>query len=682
MKRTATRSCDIPAMVWGRCCNRFSVKRGSTNHGGTLSIHHHHPFIIIIMVDRNYRYRHALSHRGRCIVGIAIQKISIRMIRMMILMILMMITFRSITIGMVTEAALSSSSVSVSSIHESMNLFRCGGSTADTTTTTITDTNNDDDDRCLYGTAFWMHYFSEDNVCLEMCVYFTGSLSRTKYHCGKCPPTAIHNDDDDIQNHKNINITYQPGNLIVEEAGLILSAGLTAKIIATKDQPVLYGIRSSNNNNTFSDIPFHRYCDAGATFIDPRPNNKGGWIYVSNSEYRVKFDNLPNLGGVGAITFDKDGTVIQYQKILNQTTANCAGGKTPWNTWVSCEEYESYGTCFEVDPTGGYYIRSDTTNSTTSSNNHNIRYNPNTKIPTGGYNLSMSSVYRGMYESFAYDIVNVTQPHFYVTKDDVRGELRRYTPNMTPYLRRGENDDDEDEEDIWNEQHFLSSPHNPYYHTVLMQSLDEGNKNWLDFLIVVPDSDDASRGTYYWTTDPELGASNAALYYPNVEGIDVVAHTLYFISKVYYTMYILNLQTMTYYNITTRSGLLDGQPDQVDVVLNSNSHQNGNTPHQYHNSLSDTFSSDTILLYFTEDTNRTAGIHGRTVFGDYVPILQSTVYHDETVGLAFSPNYQYMYMGYQNAGIVFQISRTDTLPFYGTTLNVKYHNDVDNPTDA
>ena len=70
------------------------------------------------------------------------------------------------------------------------------------------------------------------------------------------------------------------------------------------------------------------------------------------------------------------------------------------------------------------------------------------------------------------------------------------------------------------------------------------------------------------------------------------------------------------------------------------------------------------------------------MFGDYVPIVQSTFYVDETVGLAFSPDYKYMYMGYQNAGVVFQISRTDTLPFYGTTLNVKYHNGIDNPTNA
>ena len=86
---------------------------------------------------------------------------------------------------------------------------------------------------------------------------------------------------------------------------------------------------------------WHARPDGGATY----PTADGGWIYVSNSEV------VRGGGGVGAIRFDKTANVIDSYSILEKTTYNCAGGHTPWGTWLSCEEFDR-GRVWECDPTG------------------------------------------------------------------------------------------------------------------------------------------------------------------------------------------------------------------------------------------------------------------------------------------------------------------------------------------
>lgn len=170
--------------------------------------------------------------------------------------------------------------------------------------------------------------------------------------------------------------------LEADENGLMLPEGFTSRVIARSLLPV------APTTYTWPMFP-----DGAATFRA----RDGGWFYAVNSEVPGGF------GGVSAIKFSATGEIEDAYRVLADTSSNCAGGPTPWGTWLSCEEHDG-GRVWECDPTK----------------------------PGQG-------VVKPALGTFAHEAVAVDPKgqRLYLTEDKPDGRFYRFTPDAYPSLDAG-----------------------------------------------------------------------------------------------------------------------------------------------------------------------------------------------------------------------------------------------------
>lgn len=132
--------------------------------------------------------------------------------------------------------------------------------------------------------------------------------------------------------------------------------------------------------------------------------------------YDAGHGTRPCVGGVTRVVYDtRARRVVAQELALAGTTRNCAGGSTPWNSWITCEE------C--VDRAGGLFEK-----------DHGYAF----EVPARGRGLADPTPLRAMGRFYREAVaIDPRSGCVYQTEDLADGSLYRFIPKTPGKLHEG-----------------------------------------------------------------------------------------------------------------------------------------------------------------------------------------------------------------------------------------------------
>ena len=139
--------------------------------------------------------------------------------------------------------------------------------------------------------------------------------------------------------------------------------------------------------------------------------------------YDAEAGLTPCTGGTTTIVYDtKTNRVVRQFLSLGGTIRNCAGGPTPWNSWITCEEAQDRA---------GHYEETSVTIAKDHGYNFEVPVTPDIRLAKP---IALTDMGRFRHEAVAVD---PTSSIVYQTEDQDDGLIYRFIPNKKRKLRNG-----------------------------------------------------------------------------------------------------------------------------------------------------------------------------------------------------------------------------------------------------